>query len=80
MLSKIRKWGNSLAIRVPKSILDSALIKENDSVEFIAEKNMIKIRKKNEEYKNLDELFAGYNENRTCEEIDTGKPAGNEII
>lgn len=80
MLSKIRKWGNSLALRVPRSILDSACIKENDSVEFIAEKNMITIRKKNEEYRNLDELFAGYTGNAICEELDTGSPAGNEII
>ena len=80
MLSKIRKWGNSLALRIPKSVLDSALIKENDSVEFITEKNMITIKKKNEKYRNLDELFAGYNGNRICEEIDTGNPAGNEII
>ncbi|MCK5848070.1 MAG: AbrB/MazE/SpoVT family DNA-binding domain-containing protein, partial [Caldisericia bacterium] len=75
MLSKIRKWGNSLALRIPKSVLDSALIEENDSVEFIAGKNMITIKKKNEKYRNLDELFAGYNGNRICEEIDTGSPA-----
>jgi len=63
MRSKIRKWGNSLALRVPKTILDTACIQENDSVEFIAEKNRITIKKKNREYRNLDELFAGYDGN-----------------
>lgn len=80
MRSKISKWGNSLALRVPKTILDTACIKENDSVEFIAEKNRITIKKKNREYRNLDELFAGYDGNKLCEEMDTGSPAGNEII
>ena len=41
----IQKWGNSNAIRLPKSILQSVNIKENDSVMLTASGEEIIIRK-----------------------------------
>lgn len=34
MTSKIQKWGNSLGIRIPKSIIEKANLSENSEVEI----------------------------------------------
>lgn len=80
MLTKIQKWGNSNALRIPKSILETASIKENDRVEITAENDIITIKKAARKYKNLDELFEGYNGAYQCRETDTGAPVGNEVL
>jgi len=41
----IQKWGNSQAIRLPKAILETARIMENEQVIILAEHNHIMIKK-----------------------------------
>jgi len=43
MLTTIKKWGNSQAIRLPKAILETASIKENEQVQILAEQGKIVI-------------------------------------
>jgi len=45
MLTTIQKWGNSQAIRLPKAILETASIKENEQVQILAEQGKIVIVK-----------------------------------
>lgn len=37
MKGQVVKWGNSLAIRIPKPITEAAKLKEGDSLEIVAE-------------------------------------------
>lgn len=74
----LQKWGNSQGLRLSKSVLDAALISENDTVEIIADKSGIRIRKA-EHFETLDDLFKDYKGNYNCEEIETGDPVGNEV-
>lgn len=88
---KLKKWGNSQGIRLPKSILDEAHIKENDTFIVKIDKNENIILEKKKKPQNLRELFDGFdykkywadwekehpNESR---EIDWGKPQGREIF
>ena len=76
----IRKWGNSAAIRIPRQVLSRANIEEGSDVEIILEKEgeitLRALRKR----KSIQELFAGYEEGFfENEEIDWGKPQGNEV-
>jgi len=51
MLTTIQKWGNSQAIRLPKAILETASIQENEQVQILAEQGkivIVKPRKKRE--------------------------------
>jgi antitoxin MazE len=80
MYTTIQKWGNSNALRIPKSVLETASIKENDQVEITAENNVITIRKATRKYKSLDDLFEGYSENYKCAETDMGGPIGKEVF
>jgi len=45
MRATIQKWGNSQAIRLPKAILETASIEENEQVHILAERNQIIIKK-----------------------------------
>ena len=45
MLTTIQKWGNSQAIRLPKAILETASIQENEQVQILAEQGKIIIVK-----------------------------------
>ena len=58
MLTKIKSWGNSQGIRLPKKIIDGMGMHVNDSVELLADKNKIIIRKP-KKY-DLKTLFSGY--------------------
>lgn len=80
MLATIQKWGNSQAIRLPKSILETALFKTNENVELIAEDNKIIIKKATiKKHLTLEERLKGFQGQYAFEEADFGKPVGNEI-
>ena len=72
----IQKWGNSNAVRLPKSILRAAGIGENDEVVISAGKNEIIIRKAMK-HRTFSERMEGYKGNYVAEELDSSS-VGNE--
>lgn len=80
MITTIQKWGNSKGVRLPKPILEKTNMKENDSVELIAEENTIIIRKIGKKYKKLSDLFKEYSGTYCCTECDSGSPVGKEEL
>ena len=81
MTTNIVKWGNSQGIRLPKYLLDSVQLTDNDTVELVTENNNIVIKKAEKKYvhKTFEERMAGFNGEYTAEEWDTGRPVGNEV-
>ena len=79
MLTKVQKWGNSLALRIPKAFaLDAQL--ENDSVvEVSLVDGTIVIKPVSAPAWTLEQLLAGVNSKNIHQEIDTGRSEGNEI-
>jgi antitoxin MazE len=78
MKIKIQKWGNSLALRIPKAFAFQSRIKEDGYVSLTLDDNKIIIEPVEEmEYK-LDELVAGIKKTNLHEEIDFGKREGKE--
>ena len=43
MIVRISRWGNSLAVRIPKGLLDGAQLQEGDEVEMQSEEGTIVI-------------------------------------
>ncbi|OGU00921.1 MAG: multidrug transporter MatE [Geobacteraceae bacterium GWC2_48_7] len=78
MLSKAQKWGNSLAVRLPKIVAEECGIEADSPVEIIREDNLIIIKPVRKEL-SLDSLLAGVRKDNIHSEIFTGKPAGKEI-
>ncbi|HSG43672.1 MAG TPA: AbrB/MazE/SpoVT family DNA-binding domain-containing protein [Anaerolineales bacterium] len=79
MLTKVQKWGNSLALRIPKAFaLDAQL--ENDSVvEISIVDGQIVIKPVTAPTWTLEELLSGINKTNIHHEVDTGSPVGNEV-
>ena len=79
MYTTVQRWGNSKAIRLPKAILDTVCLAENDQVEIIAEGGSIRIQPVKRTPATLEELFAGYTGGYICTEADTGT-FGREVF
>jgi antitoxin MazE len=79
MLTKVQKWGNSLALRIPKAFaLDAQLV--NDSfVEISIVEGQIIIKPVVAPSWTLDYLLAGIHKNNLHHEVDTGFAIGNEV-
>ncbi|HLX60288.1 MAG TPA: AbrB/MazE/SpoVT family DNA-binding domain-containing protein [Planctomycetota bacterium] len=82
MQTRVQKWGNSLAVRIPKSFLDQSKLKRNSLIDMSFERGKIVIlpaRKKKRKY-TLAELVKGITKENRHEEIGFGPPAGKEIF
>ena len=78
MKTKLQKWGHSLAVRIPKSFVNTINVKECDEVELIIEDNKLIIKPLRHKYY-IDELLSKINSDNLHNEIKTGSPVGNEI-
>ncbi|WP_036487218.1 AbrB/MazE/SpoVT family DNA-binding domain-containing protein [Myxosarcina sp. GI1] len=74
---KIAKWGNSLGIRIPKSIAEDNGLSDGDEIEIATEDNRIIITPQKPKY-TLEQLLEGMGEEHLHSEIDWGEPVGRE--
>lgn len=82
MQTTIVKWGNSQGIRLPKFLLDSVNLTDNDTVEVTASDDTIIIKKSDSKRKRetIQEIFAGYDGGFFhTDEINWGESQGKEI-
>jgi antitoxin MazE len=79
MLAKAQKWGNSLAVRLPKAVAEECGIEADSPVEIVREDDVIIIRPVRKKVVSLDSLLAGVTEENIHTEAPTGRPAGKEI-
>jgi len=79
MLTKVQKWGNSLALRIPKAFaLDARL--ENDSVVEVSwVDGQIVIKPVSTPAWTLEQFLAGVTSTNIHHETDTGEAVGNEV-
>ncbi len=77
-MSTVAKWGNSLAIRIPKNIADKINLKEGTAISIDVSDNNIIIAPKKPTY-TLEELLAGAKSEDFDGEYDWGEPVGGEI-
>jgi len=77
-MSIVAKWGNSLAIRIPKNIADQINLKEGASISIDVTDNNIVITPKQRKY-TLEELLAGSKSNDFDGEFDWGEAVGEEL-
>jgi antitoxin MazE len=78
MKTKVQKWGNSLALRIPKSFAIEAGIQRDSSVEVKLDNKKIVILVMDEPKFTLKQLLAKVTKKNLHREIDTGSSRGNE--
>jgi antitoxin MazE len=79
MLTKVQKWGNSLAVRIPKALAEEAGLECNKQVDIRYEDGELRIGKKRRKRYDLDELLASVPDDYDEGEWDTGPDVGNEV-
>ncbi len=77
MEAVMKKWGNSLGVRIPNLIVRELSLKDGSSVD-ITDKGKVIIIKPIEKNK-LSEMLSNITEQNIHKEIETGGPVGKEI-
>ena len=76
MTVALKKWGNSLALRIPKDILNTLSINENSIMELSVNNGMLTVKPKSNTL--LESLVSQINSENLHKEIDTSRSVGNE--
>jgi antitoxin MazE len=80
MRARLKKWGNSLALRVPSGLLTELDLSENSIVDLTAENGKLIVAplKKSRWKYSLEELLEGIEEGNIHPETDWGCAVGEE--
>jgi len=78
MKTTLQKWGNSYAVRIPKSFIKEVGLEYRTDVEMTLEDGKLVIQPIKEETITLDELLAGVTKKNLHTAVDTGTPVGDE--
>ncbi len=78
MKTIVRKWGNSLALRLPQSMAADLRLAEGVTVSLSVEDEKLIVRPTRKRYR-LADLLAGMNDDKKQEEVDWGKPKADEV-
>ena len=73
----VSRWGNSLAVRLPKGIVERAGLQEGDRVSIDLEEGAVVLRRAKPKY-TLEELLEGVDSQSCHDEIELGPAVGLE--
>jgi antitoxin MazE len=80
MNTQMVKWGNSLAVRIPKPVVEEARMKEGDSLEIeVAAEGRIELRRASK-IPTLAQLVSQITPENRYTEISSGAEVGKEVI
>ena len=80
MKAQMVRWGNSLAVRIPKPIAEEARLKEGDSLEIeAAAEGRVELRRASR-MPTLAQLVSQITPENRYTEISTGAEVGKEVV
>ncbi len=80
MTTTIQKWGNSLALRLPKALASDARMAEGVQVELIPTSDGVLVKRKRKPHYRLSELLVGITKRNIHSETNWGPSVGKEIL
>jgi antitoxin MazE len=78
VLMKVQKWGNSLAIRIPRGFAEQLMVQQGSEVDLSLDGDRLVIKPKRREL-SLSELLAQVTDENIHAEIATAEPTGREV-
>ena len=79
MQVRVQKWGNSLAVRIPKPLAEDAEVKEGTILNLaVSEGKVIAVPVKKKKF-SLKQMLAQVTRKNLHAEVDSGSPVGREI-
>ena len=80
MKAQMVKWGNSLAVRIPKAVIEKARLKEGDSLEVeAAAEGLVELRRPTK-LPTLVQLISQITPENRYGEISIGAEVGKEVV
>ncbi len=79
--TKVKKWGNSLAIRIPQAVIQDLGLSSDSQVQLTSNGKSVTLKPKAHKAKKLDleKLMEGVTPENIHPEVDWGPPVGKEI-
>ena len=79
MKTRIQKWGNSLALRIPKSFAAETHLEQGTLVEVSLVNGTLLVTPLQQPAVTLEELLQGVTPDNLHHEVDTGPAVGSEV-
>ena len=79
MKTRIKKWGNSLALRIPKAFANEVGLEQDSPVEVSLEDGKLVIVAATKSKLTLRRLLAQVTKDNRHSEVDTDTPVGSEV-
>jgi antitoxin MazE len=79
MKSRVQKWGNSLALRIPKAFAAEAGLKADAAVEISLVKGALVVQAIKPQPLTLEQLLRGITDDNLPGEWNTGPAVGKEV-
>ncbi|HVG31385.1 MAG TPA: AbrB/MazE/SpoVT family DNA-binding domain-containing protein [Pyrinomonadaceae bacterium] len=79
MKVQVQRWGNSLALRIPKSFAVESNIEQGSVVEVSLDQGRIVVEPVRETDYTLEELLSGVTKRNLHAEVDGGAAVGKEV-
>ena len=80
MKTTAQKWGNSLAVRIPKGIAQQAGLKVNDDLDIEVKKGALILKPHLRPMYRLEDLLKRMTPENVHDEIEFGGPVGHEAL
>jgi len=79
MTTRVQKWGNSLAIRIPRAFAEELGVREDSPINLKLQEGTMVVSAQTAKIPTLEELVAGITEENRHPELDWGPPVGREV-
>lgn len=79
MITKVQKWGNSLAVRIPRSVAEDTQLSSGKTVNLAVHDGQIIIAPARQQRFRLNDLLRGVTAQNRHAEVATGNAVGQEM-
>ena len=76
---RVQKWGNSLAVRIPKPLAEDAAVKEGTVLNLAVSEGKVVATPVAKKKPSLKQMLAQVTRKNIHVEVETGRPVGREI-
>ena len=78
MIATIQKWGNSLAVRIPKTVVQDIHLRTGTTVDLTVRDGKLLVEPTTTPTYRLSQLLKQVSKRNVHREVDTGRSTGNE--